>query len=475
MIFNSVAFLIFFPLVFFVYWFGLCKKRKLQNIFLLLASYIFYGWWDWRFLSLIIFSSLVDYFVGLRLSSTESQDKRKLLLYLSLFCNLGMLGIFKYYNFFIDTLIQVFSHIGINLHVTTLSIILPVGISFYTFQTLSYTVDIYRRQLEPTKSLVDFLAFVSFFPQLVAGPIERAKHLLPQFANARIFDYQIAVDGTKQIIWGFFKKIVIADNLAASVDYIYSNHTSMSGSMLAYGTILFAFQIYSDFSGYSDIAIGLGKLLGFDLMNNFSMPYFSRNIIEFWRRWHISLSTWFRDYVYIPLGGSKVTKGRQYLNSFITFLVSGLWHGANWTYVIWGGLHGFYYIFYAILGVEKNPSETIFKKFTSKLKETILILTNFLLVSFAWIFFRSDNLDQAISIIAKIFSSSIYYPVSSQKAYLPILILFILVEWLQRKKEHVLKLDQIPYYLRYPIYIITVLFILVFMAGSDKSFIYFQF
>jgi len=323
MLFNSLEFLIFLPTVFVLYWFIFKNQLRAQNILLLLASYIFYGWWDWRFLTLIIASTFLDYFIALQLGKTDISKKRKLLMGISLVGNLGMLGFFKYYNFFVSSWIEAWSSVGITMEASTLNIILPVGISFYTFQTLSYTIDVFKKEMQPTKSFIDFAAFVTFFPQLVAGPIERAAHLLPQFYKNRTFSYQYAVDGVKLIIWGMFKKVVVADNCAFFVNKIFENPEGYSSGELFVGMVFFAFQIYGDFSGYSDIAIGLSKLFGFDLMVNFKFPYFSRDIAEFWRRWHISLSTWFRDYIYIPLGGSKGSQWFQIRNVMIIFLVSG--------------------------------------------------------------------------------------------------------------------------------------------------------
>ncbi len=329
MLFNSIDFAIFLPIVFILYWFVANKNLKLQNLLIVGASYVFYGWWDWRFLSLILFSTIVDYFVGIGLSKQEDPIKRKMLLWTSIIVNLGFLGFFKYYNFFLDNFVTAFSFFGQEINANSLNIILPVGISFYTFQTLSYSIDVYRRKLEPTKNFIIFAAFVSFFPQLVAGPIERATHLLPQFYSKRNFDYSKAVDGMRQILWGLFKKIVIADNCAKYANIIFNNSDDYSGSTLVLGALFFTFQIYCDFSGYSDIAIGTSRLFGFDLMRNFNFPYFSRDIAEFWRRWHISLSTWFRDYLYIPLGGSRGGIWMKIRNTFIIFIVSGFWHGAN--------------------------------------------------------------------------------------------------------------------------------------------------
>jgi len=340
MFFNSIDFAIFLPIVFLLYWFVVHKNLKYQNLLIVVASYVFYGWWDWRFLSLILFSTIVDYSVGLGLSKQEDKKKRQVLLWISILVNLGFLGFFKYYNFFLDNFVTAFNFLGYHIDPQGLSIILPVGISFYTFQTLSYTIDVYKKKLEPTKDFIAFSAFVSFFPQLVAGPIERATHLLPQFYKKRKFKYSKAVDGLRQILWGLFKKIVIADNAAEIANQIFNNSADYNGSTLVLGAIFFTFQIYGDFSGYSDIAIGTSRLFGFDLMRNFAFPYFSRDIAEFWRRWHISLSTWLRDYLYISMGGNRRGKLRTYQNLIVTMLLGGLWHGASWNFVIWGGYHG---------------------------------------------------------------------------------------------------------------------------------------
>lgn len=336
MLFNSIEFAIFLPIVFLLYWFVFQRNLKWQNLFIVIVSYIFYGWWDWRFLFLIFFSSAQDYFLARMLINEENQRKRKWILATSIITNLGILGFFKYYNFFIENFITAFTLFGVQPNIHTMQILLPVGISFYTFQTLSYTIDVYNRKLEATKDFVAFSAFVSFFPQLVAGPIERATNLLPQFYKKRQFNYDLAKDGMRQILWGLFKKMVIADNCAHYANMIFNDYESHTGTTLIFGAVLFAFQIYGDFSGYSDIAIGTSKLFGFNLMRNFAYPYFSRDIAEFWRRWHISLSTWFKDYLYIPLGGSRGGNFSRAKNTFIIFIVSGFWHGANWTFIIWG-------------------------------------------------------------------------------------------------------------------------------------------
>ena len=345
MLFNSLEYLIFLPIIFFLYWFVFYKNFQKQNLLILFGSYLFYGWWDWRFLFLIIFSTVIDYVIGYRVYYSKTIKSKKILVFVSLIFNLSILGWFKYFNFFVDSWINLVSIFGYQLkNYDSMSVILPVGISFYTFQTMSYTIDIYRKKLEPTKDFISFASFVSFFPQLVAGPIERASNLLPQILKKREFKYEQAVQGLRLIFWGMFKKIVIADQLAPIVDEIFSNYNDLGGGMLFLGAFYFAFQIYCDFSGYSDIAIGTSKLFGFEIMSNFKFPYFSRNIGEFWRRWHISLSTWFRDYLYIPLGGSKEGKWKSLRNILIIFIISGLWHGANWTFIFWGLFHSILFI-----------------------------------------------------------------------------------------------------------------------------------
>ncbi len=401
MLFNSLEFLLFLPITFLLYWFVFKKSIQGQNILLLVASYIFYGWWDYRFLVLILASTLVDYTVGLALKREEaSRSKRKLLLFTSFAFNLGLLFYFKYYNFFIESWVSAWESVGVVMDVKTLSIILPVGISFYTFQTLSYTIDVYKGKLEPTKNLVNFAVFVAFFPQLVAGPIERAANLLPQFSNVRNFVYDKAASGVYLIIWGLFKKVVVADNCAFFVNQIFENPEGFGSLELVLGAVLFAFQIYGDFSGYSDIAIGTARLFGLDLMTNFKFPYFSKDIADFWRRWHISLSTWFRDYVYIPLGGSRGGKLQQLRNVFVIFLVSGFWHGANWTFIVWGLIHSL--LFLPLLLTKKNRVNVNNNgiSFWPLLK----IVFTFCMVTIAWVFFRADSVGIAVNYIGNMFS-----------------------------------------------------------------------
>ena len=483
MLFNSIDFVIFLPIVFMLYWFPTNRNLKLQNSLLVLASYVFYGWWDWRFLSLIIFSSCVDCFVGIQLGKTNEQKKRKLLLLTSILVNLGFLGFFKYYNFFLDNFVTAFSFFGTEIKANSLNIILPVGISFYTFQTLSYTIDVYKRKLEPTKDFIAFSAFVSFFPQLVAGPIERATHLLPQFYKKRTFDYSKAVDGMRQILWGLFKKIVIADNCAEYANLIFNNSADMNGSTLVLGALFFTFQIYGDFSGYSDIAIGTSRLFGFDLMQNFNFPYFSRDIAEFWRRWHISLSTWFRDYLYIPLGGSRVGTWMKVRNTFIIFIVSGFWHGANWTFIVWGALNAIYFLPLLLTNNNRNNLETVAHgKLFPSLSELALMLWTFGLTVFAWIFFRAENIGHAFNYISEILSTSLFSMpkfagMSSALITIVLVAVFVLVEWKGRHGQYAtqnlgLKWKR-PY--RWLLYILIIG--IIFYAGNfeDNTFIYFQF
>lgn len=482
MLFNSIDFAIFLPIVFILYWFVTAKNLKLQNFLIVTASYVFYGWWDWRFLSLILFSTIVDYLVGRGLLKEENDRKRKILLVTSILVNLGFLGFFKYYNFFLDNFIAAFSFFGGEINANSLNIILPVGISFYTFQTLSYSIDVYKRKLEPTKDFIAFSAFVSFFPQLVAGPIERATNLLPQFYKKRVFDYTKAVDGMRQILWGLFKKIVIADNSAIIANEIFNNSGDYSGSTLLVGALFFTFQIYGDFSGYSDIAIGTSRLFGFNLMQNFNFPYFSRDIAEFWRRWHISLNTWFRDYLYIPLGGSRGGISMKIRNTFIIFLVSGFWHGANWTFIVWGGLNALYFLPLLLSKKNRVNTDLVAKgKCLPSIKEFFQISITFLLTVFAWIFFRAENLRHAIGYITNIFSTSFFtIPKSSglnKPLYIILLLLFfIIIEWQGRGELYAIEKLGIKWKksLRYAFYYGLILLI-YFFGAKEQEFIYFQF
>lgn len=482
MLFNSIDFVVFLPLVFILYWYVTNKSLKLQNIFIVLASYTFYGWWDWRFLFLILFSTVVDYVVGQGLKQKDSNVTRKTLLWISITVNLGLLGVFKYYDFFLESLYDAIPALQTTLSFNTLDIILPVGISFYTFQTLSYTIDVYKRKLEPVDDFVAFMAYVSFFPQLVAGPIERATNLMPQFLRQRTFDYNKAVDGTRQILWGFFKKIVIADNCAEFANQLFNNSAGLDGSDLVLGALFFTFQIYGDFSGYSDIAIGTSRLFGFDLKRNFAFPYFSRDIAEFWRRWHISLSTWFRDYVYIPLGGSRGGTFMKVRNTFIIFVVSGFWHGANWTFIVWGALNAIYFLPLLLTKNNRNNLEIVAQNsHFPTLKEVFSMGITFLLTVFAWIFFRAENIGHALSIIKEIFSPSLFTlpymaTMSGPMVALLLIIGFVFIEWLGRKYEYAIEVLgtgwKRPY--RYVFYY-ALLFMILWFGGKEQEFIYFQF
>lgn len=478
MLFNSLDFAVFLSIVFFLYWFVVNQNLKLQNLLLLVASYFFYSCWDWRFLGLLAFSTLLDYTLGLKIDIEKNIVRRKIWLAICVGVNLGFLFLFKYYNFFVDSFSSLLTVIGFKVHLSTLNIILPVGISFYTFHGLSYIVDIYRGRISAEKNFVSYSLFVSFFPLLVAGPIERATHLLPQIVRKRSFNYYQAVIGLRQILWGLFKKIVIADNCAEYANLAFSNPEANSGSTSLLGIFFFTIQIYCDFSGYSDMALGTAKLLGFELLKNFNYPYFSRNIAEFWRRWHISLSSWFRDYLYIPLGGSKGNFYSKVRNVFIIFLVSGFWHGANWTFIVWGGINALFIIPSFILNKNRSYVDVVAKgKILPSLTELLLMLNTFLITMFAWIFFRSVDLKQAIIYLSGIFKSTIFSKPIFFPSYLFILIFFFFViEWLGRENNFALEKISVKIYrpLRYSFYTVLILSIL-FFYGAEQQFIYFQF
>jgi D-alanyl-lipoteichoic acid acyltransferase DltB (MBOAT superfamily) len=475
LLFNSYTFFFFLIIVYLLYWKIGPRNLKAQNVLILIASYVFYGWWDYRFLSLIFISTVVDFLLGLKIHGTENQRARRLYLTLSLVANLGLLGAFKYYNFFVSEMIALFTELGVSVHFGTMQIILPVGISFYTFQTMSYTIDIYRKQFEPTRDPVAFFAFVSFFPQLVAGPIERARNLLPQFLKNRSFDYDNSVDGLRQILWGLFKKVVIADSCAVYADQIFAAPDQFSASVLFLGVLYFAIQIYGDFSGYSDIAVGTARLFGFTLMRNFAYPYFSRDIAEFWRRWHISLSSWFRDYVYIPLGGNRGTLRRSLINIIVTFTVSGFWHGANTTFIVWGFLNGLYYIPLFLRGKQKKNTEIAgYGRRLPSLRESVSMITTFFLVLLAWVFFRSPDLSAAIHYLDAMLSLSLFSIPNAKVLGLFWIAVLIVVEWITRSKEHPLQQLGFRTEIRWGAY--AALSILVVSKLSEpQSFIYFQF
>jgi len=482
MLFNSIEFAVFLPLVFAIYWLLRSAPLRLQNGFLVAASYVFYGWWDWRFLGLILASTVTDFAIGLRLSRAEQAGPRKRLLWVSVLVNLGLLGFFKYHDFFVENFQQAFTLFGAELPGYSLSIVLPVGISFYTFQTLSYTIDVYRERLPATRDFVAFSAFVSFFPQLVAGPIERATNLLPQFHRSRSFDYGQAVDGMRQILWGLFKKVVVADNAAAVANQIFNNSADYSGSTLVLGAVFFSFQIYGDFSGYSDVAIGTARLFGFELRQNFAFPYFSRDIAEFWRRWHISLSSWFRDYVYIPLGGSRGGTWMKVRNTFIIFGASGFWHGANWTFVVWGLLNALYFMPLMLLKSNRRNTDTVAQgRLLPSVRELLGMLSTFGLTVIAWIFFRADSVGHALDYLGEVFSASTLSLPAPPRVRLVLetcvlIAMMSTVEWFGRDRAHALERfgASWPVPARWAVYYAIMLLIL-FFHGEQQDFIYFQF
>lgn len=481
MLFNSFEFLVFLPIVFLLYWF-VFRGRHWQNLLIVIASYVFYGWWDWRFLLLIAFTTLCSYGSGILIENfADQRKKQKIVSACNIILNLGVLCVFKYFNFFVENFeTLLFSTLGYQLDRVTLDIILPVGISFYTFQALSYSIDVYRGNIKATHDIVEFSAYISFFPQLVAGPIERATNLLPQFQKNRQFDYSKAVDGLRQMLWGFLKKLVVADNCASVVNEYWGQYHELPGFTLFILGVLFTFQIYCDFSGYSDIAIGCARLFGFNLMRNFNYPYFSRSIPEFWRRWHISLMTWFRDYVYFPLGGSRCSKRKIIRNIFIVWAISGLWHGANWTFICWGLFHATLLAGYNILGLTtKHEHIVAHNRYLPNLKELFQMSLTFLLAVIGWIIFRAESITQSIDYFAsmvnnKFFDSSALYG----KIYLVFGILLLLIEWVQRDKQHALQFPTSKPFcyrtVRWCIYY-TIIIIIALCTGASQTFIYFQF
>ncbi len=478
MLFNSFSFLLFLPIVFILYWWVNRKSLPLQNALLLLASYFFYACWDWRFLFLLLFSTALDYFSGIKMAEAKSNSIKKFWFWLSIIINIGFLGVFKYYNFFADSFSEALSGFGIQTNFWTLQLILPVGISFYTFHGLSYVIDIYKERIEPERNLITYSLFVSYFPLLVAGPIERATHLLPQIKKQRFFNNEKAVDGLHQIIWGLFKKIVIADNCALYANDIFDHYDSMNSLSLFLGAIYFSFQIYGDFSGYSDIALGTSKLFGIDLLRNFNYPYFSRDIAEFWRRWHISLSSWFRDYLYIPLGGSQGGMMIKIRNTFIIFLVSGFWHGANWTFMVWGALHAAFFLPLLIMKKNRNNIDIVAKgKHVPTVKEFFNMVLTFCLTALAWVFFRAKTVSDACSYIKSMFSFNFeggiqfldFERYSVELFFL--LSLFVLFEWKSREQEHPIR----GKWMKLKAFVVVLLILVLGVFSSPADFIYFQF
>ena len=477
MFFNSFSFAVFLPIVFVLYWFVFNKNKSTQNAVLIIASYYFYSCWDWRFLFLLIFSTFLDYYTGICIENAKSERTRKFWFWLSISVNLGFLGIFKYYNFFADSFSQLLNGLGLQTSPLLLNVILPVGISFYTFHGLSYVIDIYLKRIKAERNFVDYSLFVSYFPLLVAGPIERATHLLPQVKVKRTFDFEKAKEGIYQFIWGLVKKVVIADTCATYANAIFDNHESMNSLSLILGAVYFAFQIYGDFSGYSDMALGMSKLFGIDLLRNFNYPYFSRDIAEFWRRWHISLSSWFRDYLYIPLGGSSGGNAMKIRNTFIIFLVSGFWHGANWTFIAWGFINALYFLPLLLLKRNRSNIEMVALHWDwSSVKVFLNILSTFALTCFAWIFFRAKSIGEAFDYIGGIFSNRSFQSqyLENERYNYEILLLigaFVLVEWNYRTQVE-------PISGRYSTLKVALCIAAIIALGtfSDyKEFIYFQF
>jgi alginate O-acetyltransferase complex protein AlgI len=486
MLFNSIGFAIFLPVIFLLYWFVAGKSVKLQNILLLFASYYFYACWDFRFMFLLMFSTFLDYYTGFKIDEAKSQGNKKVWLFISIFINLGFLCFFKYYNFFAESFIELFSGFGLKINLWTLKLILPVGISFYTFHGLSYVIDIYYGRIKPEKNVVDYSLFVSFFPLLVAGPIERATHLLPQIKKERTFDYSNAVDGLRQILWGLFKKVVIADSCAGFANEIFAGSEHYYGSTLLIGALFFTFQIYCDFSGYSDIALGTAQLFGMKLLRNFAFPYFSRDIAEFWRRWHISLSSWFRDYVYIPLGGSKGGTWMKVRNTFVIFLLSGFWHGANWTFIFWGFLNAIYFLPLLLSNKNRNYMGIVAEgKLFPTLGEFFKMLSTFMLTVLAWIFFRANSMHHAFLYISTIFSKTLFH-IPNKKPFLAfkihpgvgvaLILFFMFIEWLGREQQYALANLGANWSrpVRWTFYYLLLLVIILFF-GREQQFIYFQF
>jgi D-alanyl-lipoteichoic acid acyltransferase DltB (MBOAT superfamily) len=481
MLFNSLEYLIFFPVVFILYWSVKSNRINWQNIILTVASYIFYACWDYRFLFLLIFSTALGFFTGREIFYAKSQSDKKKWLFASIVINIGLLGFFKYYNFFIDSFSELLALLGFSPNIWTLKIILPVGISFYTFHGLSYILDIYNNKIKPSTNFIDYSLFVSFFPLLVAGPIERATHLLPQLQHSREFSYEKATDGLKQILWGLFKKVVVADNCAVVVNNIFDNYETMPAWSLIIGALFFALQIYGDFSGYSDMALGSARLLGIELLKNFSYPYFSRDIAEFWRRWHMYLTTWFRDYLYIPLGGSRTTKIKIIRNTFVIFLVSGFWHGANYTFIVWGLFHAVLFMPLLLFGKNRSNTNTVAcGKRIPSIKELFGISITFTLVTIGWIIFRADSIHAAFGYVKNIFSSTILNMPETEGFLRNIFFvaltapILVLTEWRNREESHGLKNAFSNVILRWSLYVLLIVCI-VEVGGGQQEFIYFQF
>lgn len=483
MLFNSLQYLIFFPIVFCVYWILLKKNLQFQNAFLLILSYYFYSCWDWRFLFLLVFSTLLDFYSAIKIKESNNNKNKTAWFWISIGINLGFLSVFKYYDFFISSFAASLTQLGVHFNPSLLNLVLPVGISFYTFHGLSYVIDVYKERIEPERNYIDYGLFVSFFPLLVAGPIERATHLLPQIKQQRVFKRNQIVNGLKQVVWGMFKKIVIADNCAVFANQIFDNYTNYNGSTLVLGAIFFTFQIYGDFSGYSDIALGSARMLGINLLRNFAFPYFSRDIAEFWRRWHISLSSWFRDYVYVPLGGSRVKKSVAIRNTFIIFIISGLWHGANWTFIFWGLLNALYFLPLQLLNNNRKNIEIVaMGKMFPTINEIINMFITFCLVVFAWIFFRANDISAAFEFVSGIFNKSLlktphFLQMGKGGVTLLLVTFLIFIEWIGRENQFGIESIGLKWkrVYRWMFFSFVIFLIGFFMQTTESPFIYFQF
>ena len=486
MLFNSIEFLIFLPIVFGIYWL-MRKKIKWQNIFLLLASYVFYAWWDWRFLGLLLSMSLFAWICGKMIANNNEEPRggqnvafaSKTWLVANIVIDLMVLGTFKYYNFFVGSFADLF---GLQDSIHSLKIVLPLGISFFTFQAIAYVVDVFKRKIE-SANLVDCLLYIGFFPKLLSGPIERPTNLIPQIQKERVFEYDLAADGMRQILWGLFKKIVVADSCALFVNKVWETYDTQTGSTLLLAAILYTIQIYGDFSGYSDMAIGTAKLFGFRFRDNFLFPYFSRNMNEFWRRWHISLNTWFVDYVYIPLGGSRNGKWFTIRNIMIVFLLSGLWHGADWSFVAWGAYHGLLLVLLILQNRNTKYEHVVASdRFLPSIKEFGQMLTVFLFATIGWVLFRAPSMTDAWQYLSGMrqfgtLKASYRFFLPNELLVYPMNVLIVImlaVEWIQRKKQHGLQMNIKQWYIRYPIYVAIIGMILYF-SNSASTFIYFQF
>jgi alginate O-acetyltransferase complex protein AlgI len=469
MLFNSLDFALFFPIVFIGYWFIFNKNLTAQNTFLPCASYFFYANWDWRFVFLLAFSTLVNYIFALQIAKQHMISKRKFLLGVIIVIDAVLLCYFKYFNFFIESFTNAFSLFNIRLQFSLINVILPLGISFYTFQNISYVTDVYRKHTEPVKNLLHYSVYISFFPILISGPIERANHFVSQIAVKRLFNYPLAVNGMRMILLGLFEKVVIADSCGAVVNTVYNNFESHSGSTLFFTAVLYSFQIYGDFSGYSHIAIGCAALLGFSLRDNFNYPYLAKNIADFWRRWHISFSSWLRDYIYFPLGGSRRGDLIQIRNLFIVFVFSGLWHGANLTFVIYGCIHALFFVLYFYYKRWDTGSKT------TVVGNILAILSTFTVLTLARVFFRSGSVQEAVQYLSVVFSKSLFSKPEVSRLMLLLLVGYVFLEWLQRHKQHVLDVSFIrSKYLRYSIYL-AMLFAVFYFSGQAQSFVYFKF